>query len=379
MRQPHLLLFLLVGCNDDQPIKLDPISFPEGSEEEVGDVGSWLSMAPTADGKPAIAYYDRTYDALGFAVGTISSGAITWSREKVDSYPDEAGYNPGDAGKYTSLAIAADGTVWITYQDVSNGSVKYAKKSGDTWEVNIADSGDGPDYDGGYWVSMALDPSGNPVFVHYDQGKSYLTVGRWNGTGFTADTNIEGTDYTADTGGTTVSANVGEYAKIYIDTDGREYIAYYDRAWGALRLAVGGSSGYEIQTVDDDGDVGQWPDLVVDNGTVYLAYLDVTNQHLKYAVGSGGSFTTSTVDTSPYSGADTEIFLRDGNPTIIYFDGFNNDMKRATYNGSAWSTSTVGGSDGALGYHNEAVNAGGAYYAACYDYTHRNIWFAALD
>ena len=75
MRQPHLLLFLLVGCNDDQPIKLDPISFPEGSEEEVGDVGSWLSMAPTADGKPAIAYYDRTYDALGFAVGTISSGA----------------------------------------------------------------------------------------------------------------------------------------------------------------------------------------------------------------------------------------------------------------------------------------------------------------
>ena len=109
------------------------------------DIGSWLSMKPMPDGTIAIAYYDRTWDALAFAIGTLANGGISWAPEQVDSYPAENGLNPGDAGKYASLAVAQDGTAWIGYQDTSNGNLKYARRdpSNAAWTVGLADTGGG--------------------------------------------------------------------------------------------------------------------------------------------------------------------------------------------------------------------------------------------
>lgn len=371
------------GCSDNElnPTGGDDDLDHDGSTEDPHDIGAWLSMEPTPDGKPAVAYYDRTKDALGFAIGTIADGGVTWKQEEVDSYPNEEGLNPGDAGKYASLAIASDGTAWIAYQDTTNGSLKYARRdTAGAWTTGIADVGGGPDSDAGYWASIALDASGNPVVAHYDHGKGDLRVARWNGTAFTGAVVYDGEDYApADTGAATVPGDAGEYAKLLIAPDGTEYVAFYDRARGALRLAVGGPSGYAVEIVDDSADVGQWPDLLLEGGTLSIAYHDATNQDLKLATGSPGDFSLETLDTGDYVGADSAIYgTGGGDVAVLYFDGVNNDMKLARERDSAWISETVTGTGAATGFHNETIEIDGTRYAACYDYTARTIWFSAL-
>lgn len=388
MRVSALLLaalapLALTGCKGETDDK-DPAG-PVGEDTEPPadphDIGAWLSMRTMPDGRPAVAFYDRTSDALGFAIGTIAGGDVTWATEEVDSYPDTNGLNPGDAGKYASMQVASDGTVWVVYQDTSNGTLKYAKRdTAGAWTTGIADVGGGPSSDAGYWASLALDASGNPVAVHYDKGKASLRVARWGGTSFSGAVAYEGTDYApTDTAEAAADGNAGEYAKIAIASDGTEYVAFYDRAWGALRLASGNASGYAVEIVDEAGDVGQWPDLLVDGTNVSIAYHDVTNQDLKLAQGRpGGAWTLTTLDTGDHVGADAAIYAAGTDPGVFYFDGANNDLKVARKSGGSWALETVGGSGVAIGYHNETVSIGGTRYVASYDYTNRTIWFSAL-
>ncbi|MDP2304902.1 MAG: hypothetical protein Q8P18_02620 [Pseudomonadota bacterium] len=379
-----LVAFTLPGCNGcrkEPPADDDTDPIGVDAEPDPHDIGSWLSMRVMPDGRPAISFYDRTSDALGFAIGTLNDGVVSWSIEQVDSYPDATGLNPGDAGKYSSMAVASDGTVWVVYQDTSNGVLKYAKreKTG-AWTIGNADTGGGPSYDSGYWASVAIDPAGNPVAAHYDAAKGSLRVARWTGTAFTAAVVYEGTDYAStDTAVESVSGNAGEYARIAIASDGTEYIAFYDRAWGALRLASGNVGGYSIEVVDDTSDVGQWPDVMVDGASVAIAYHDVSNQDLKLAKGrAGGPWNVETVDSGDHVGADSAIYGTGSEPGIVYFDGANNDMKLARMSGASWALETVGTAGAAVGYHNETVEIDGTRYVASYDYTNRTVWFSAL-
>jgi hypothetical protein len=369
------------GCNDHTITKDPDGPVSDGPVENTNDIGSWLSMRLMPDGRPAIAYYDRTQDALGFAIGTLKDGAVTWAYEEADSYPDENGLNPGNAGKYASMVVAPDGVVWVAYQDTSNGYMKYAKRdTTGVWTVGLADLGGGAAPDCGYWTSIALDASGNPVIAHYDHATGNLRVARWNGSAFTGTVAYEGTNYeAADTASTSAEGDAGEYAKMVVTDDGTEYIAFYDRAWGALRLLSGNSGGYSSEVVDDDGNVGGWPDMYVDGANVTIAYEDVGNGQLKLATGRvGGPWTVETVDSSPHVGADTVVWADGSNPAIAYFDGKNNDLKLARKSGGAWAAETVGTEGAAIGYHNESVEIDGTRYLACYDYTKRTLWFSAL-
>lgn len=372
---PAFTLQACKGCADEEQKDTNPQG-TDDPEADVGDVGSWLSMRTMSDGSPAIAYYDRTQDALGFAIGSIGSdGTATWSREQVDSYPDENGLNPGDSGKYASMAIASDGTVWIAYQDSSHTKLRYAKRdAANSWTVGDADSSASDD--AGYWTSIVFDSSGNPVIAHYDKGEGSLRVATWNGSAFTSEVVYDGQDG-VDTAGATVAGNAGEYAKLLSD-GGTLYLAFYDHTQGALRLATKSGSSWNVEVVDDEGDVGAWPDLVMDGGKLLVAYQDVGAQHLKFAKGSPGSFTTEVVDSSDHVGADTALFVDGSTYGILYYDGANNDLKEATGSPGSWSTRKVAGDDAALGFHNETVSTGGKRYAACYDYTNRGLWFQAL-
>ena len=337
-------------------------------------------MKATSDGKPAIAYYDRTSDALGYAVGTVSGTTVTWARESVDSYPDEDVLNPGDAGKYASMAVAADGTTWIAYQDTSNGTLKNATKpKGGEWTTGLADSGGGPHSDAGYWASIALDTSNNSVISHYDAGELNLRVARWNGAAFSGDIAVVGSPYVpADTATSTIDAQTGEYSKLLIGSDGKEYLAFYDRAQTSLMLATGSGSSWSVETVDDAADVGQWPDLAMDAGTLYISYHDVGNQDLKLAQGTPGSFTFATLDSGDMTGADSAIVVSGGTAHIVYQDARHNDIMQAKPSSGSFTYAKLDGDAGALGFFNELITISGTTYAACYDYTARSVWFGSL-
>lgn len=381
-----LLLPTQVGCkgcaSDTQIVPKDTLDTgtPTPPEEEVWDHdwGQWLSMAVLQDGSPAIAYYDRTKGALGFAIADTSGAEVAWTREEADGYTNDEGLDVGDRGKYASMAVAQDGTVWVAYQDLSLEALRWARRdpATRTWENNTADGGGEPSGNAGYFASLAIDATSSPVVAHHDEAMGQLRLSRWNGTAFTSLVLDEG-EATTDEAGEAVEADVGEFASLTIQ-DGVEYVAYYDRALGNLKLAWGTAGNMTIEVVDQEGDVGQWPDVIVSEGQLWIAYHDVANQDLKLAHGAPGNWTIETVDSGEFVGADTALFLNGTQPAIAYFDGRNNDMKLATLVGDAWQIETLAGADGALGFHNEVVETGGSYFLACYDYTNRTVWFDQL-
>jgi hypothetical protein len=370
------------GCSDTNLVAREPVLVNDDEVAEFDhDWGSWLSMAVNADGAPIVSYYDKTKGALGFATASFDDdGAVSWAHEEVDGYADESGLDSGDRGKYTSMAVAADGGIWIAYQDVQNKTLRWANRGADgIWVSGMADSGAGTSPDAGHWASLALDGSGYPIISHYDAAKGTLRVAHYDaGTAsFNAVVVDEGVAPVSDTG-EALEADVGMYPSVAV-VSGIEYISYYDVANGDLKLAWGGPSSYSIETVASEGDVGQWTNLVVDDGEIHVAYHDVTNQDLMYAVGEPGAWLIEAVDSADHVGADTHLRVVNGVPNIAYFDGRNNDMKSAMLSGESWSARTVTNDPGALGFHNEVVVASGITYAACYDYTNRTLWFSTLD
>ncbi len=345
------------------------------------DWGQWLSLAAMPDGTPALSYYDNTRGALGFALATVDGDSVEWTHEEVDGYVNEEGLDVGDRGKYSSMAIADTGAVWIAYYDVINQTLRYALRSSDdeTWTSGLADAGGGATPNAGLFASIALDGSGQPVIAHHDEGKGELRVVRWKGAAFEGETVDEGEDVAGDSGTDDIEADVGEFAAVAVGDDGTTYVAYYDRALGDLKLAHGTEGDWSVEVVASTGDVGQWPDLMVDGSTIHIAFHDVENQDLLYASGSPGSWTVEPVDQGNLVGADTAIFQGAQGLSILYFDGYENDMKRATRSGDAWAIETITGADAAHGFHNEALVTDGGSFAACYDYTSRNVWFSAVD
>ena len=368
------------GCKSDTNLIVQDQPDTTVPETWTNDWGAWLSMGVMPDGAPAVGYYDKTKGAMGFALGAIQEdGSVTWTHEEVDGYA-EGGMDTGDRGKYASMAVASDGTVWMAGYDVGNGALRYARRdTAGVWTNNVADGGSGAAPDTGWFASIALDADENPVIANYDVANKTLRIVHGDKTTLSFSPSVvdEGDAVTPDTG-EPLEADVGQFAKLRI-VDGVEYIAYYDAAAGDLKLARGTTGAYSVEVVDSDGDVGQWPDVLVEDGKITIAYQDMGNLDLKVASGKPGSWSIETVDEGEYAGADSALF-RDGTTlSVLYFDGQNNDMKLAQQTGGGWTTETVAGDGLALGFHNEVISTGGHTWAGCYDYTNGTLWFEALN
>ena len=371
------------GCNNSKPIDTgsienDPIPF-------TNNWGQWMDMGQLSDGSAAISYYDSTQGAVGLAVGRNDNS--TWLHQGIDGYPNEQGLDEGDRGKYTALAVADDGQVWVVYYDVGLRTLRYGSKKVDTespqdgdWTVGVADTGSGGTPDAGLYPAISLDSLSNPVISHYDNFRNTLRTVHWDGASFSAEVVDEGTDGT-DQAGETVDANVGEFSAIAIDQD-VEYITYYDRANGALKMAWGTAGAYTIETVDsgletilnedgttteNDSDVGQWTSIAVSDGLFYIAYQDATNNAVKLASGRPGNWTFEVVDSGNLIGADTAIAIREGNIFVGYQDGYTQDLKLAVRQGDSWSRSSVL-TEGAVGFHNNLMIDASGLYISSYDF-----------
>ena len=174
--------------------------------DTAGDVGRFTSVANSGNNQTRISYYSDTQRQLVFA----RQQGINWVREN----PDPA----IDAGIHTSLVLSGD-VPTIAYLDSAGGRVKRAVKPAG-WVLDTADnSGTG----GGY-VSLALDPTGQPVVSFFDRVNGDLRVSR----------RVGGTWVTeaVDTVGT-----VGMYTSCRVSADSIIYVAYYDQTRGWLKLA----------------------------------------------------------------------------------------------------------------------------------------------
>ncbi len=373
-----LPVLIAAGCSCNQDY-----SFPKAnavSYDPPENFGAWLSMDTTPDGNGiTMAYYDIADGALGFAVGTPQSdGTVVWAHEPVDGYKGDDGLDRYNRGKYASMKVAVDGTVWVAYHDVDQGGLYVSQRTagpGSWTEPEKVDIGGGFAPSAGQWASLALDSDNNPVIAHHDGGTGTLRVTRYDGSDWSSIEAWTGDDLNGvgDTGEPfTIDSNVGTYARLII-YEGTEYIAFYDATFKTLNLLEGVGGAYTHTVVDQTGDTGQWPSMWTDGSELKIAYHDVGNQDLVIASRTAGVWSRETVDAGAYRGADSEVFVKDGVTGVLYFDGFNNDQILATNDG-AWTLQTVGGEDAAIGFHNEVVEINGVLWLASYDYTNQTLF-----
>ncbi|MCA9494350.1 MAG: hypothetical protein KC621_30700 [Myxococcales bacterium] len=342
------------------------VDFPEVDDHSVDPplaMGQWMSLDRSPDGTQlTMSYYDGSRTALGFAVGTpLGDGTVRWAHERVDAYPESNGLDTGARGKYTSQKTAPDGTVWISYWDEDWGKLRVAHRLAPaTWEAVDVDTG------GGLWTSLAIGDNGQPFIVHCTDDGS-VRLSRYDGSTWSTSTIF--------TSSATAYQEASVVTTAALVSGGHEYVAFADRASGALHLMT---DGVDDLVVGSGG--GEWPSIAVDGTTVYVAFYDATREDLVVAEKGQGDETwkRTSVDEGKLRGADTAIYVDGGEPVVVYFDGFENDQRIARRAGNAWSTDRLAGDGLAAGFHNEVVFVADHWWAGSFDYTNQTATITQL-
>lgn len=271
-----------------------------------GDVGQFSAIALDTAGNPRVSYLNATSADLKVAsyVGTGGSGCATtaWSCVTVQS--------TGAFGQHTSIAVDAANVVWVSFVEQTNGDlyVAHTVASGgtcnaSTWSCDILETANSV----GWFNAIALAPDGTPWVSYAQDSAGELKVAhRVAGTGC---------DDSAWTCETVKSAGdwVGDTTSIAFDPGGHAEIAYWDdtnRNLGLARQVGTGGTGcataaWQCTAIDSSVAVtGVHPSLAFGpTGTAFISYQDTTNNDLRFATLHRGGEITIAPGTAGTNGA----------------------------------------------------------------------------
>ena len=211
----------------------------------------------------------------------------------------------------------------------------------------------------GTYSSIAVDSTGRPFISYYDATGNNLKFAWRHPT-------LETWSYEYVDG----PDSVGAFSSLALDSSGNPHISYYDATNGDLKIGAKFQTDWLFVVVDSIGDVGAFSSLALDSiGNIYISYYDASNESLKYAVAIFGSWSIETVDSDGDVGSYSSLALdSSGYPCISYYNSTGGDLKFARWTGSSWSIETVD-SDGDVGsYSSLALDSSDnphiSYYAS---------------
>lgn len=280
----------------------------------------------------------------------------SWNIETVDS--------DGDVGQYTSLALDNNGRPHISYMfkhDSSLSDLKYARWTGDSWQIQTVDTGSV-----GAYSSLALDVNGLPHIGYVGNGLRYA--------------HFDGATWITDT----VRSSNCYYISLELDGSGRPHISCSGGLTNfSLIYAYFNGSQWSIQTVESGlGLFGGHSSLALDaTGRPHISYWDFgDDRDLKYARFSGTSWIIERVDTVGDVGWSPSLALdAAGHPHIAYASSVG--LKYAYYDGTTWHlekvTSASVGDGIEPGYIYLALDSGGRPHISYYAYS--RLYYARFD
>ena len=234
-------------------------------------------------------------------------------------------------GETTSLALETGGQPHISYQD--QGFLYHAYRDAGGWHTQRLDYG-------GSHQSLALSQDGR-AHISYNSGSGDNDLKY----ALQAENTLAWSYVTVESEGTT-----GWATALAVASDGFAHIRYYkviaqgdDYINGELRYAYLDASGWHVEVVDHEGDVGEYAALAIDaQGAAHLSFFDSTFGDLKAASQESSGWITHTVDSAGTVGLWTSLALDgDAYPHISYFDATRSDLKYAYQDASGWYTQTI--------------------------------------
>jgi hypothetical protein len=124
------------------------------------------------------------------------------------------------------------------------------------------------------------------------------------------------------------SANVGQYTSLALDSSGRPHISYQNNG---LKYARHDGASWRIETVDAGFGMGWYSSLVLDElGLPHISYYDQDQHHLKYAWYDSQNWHVETVDSTGLVGLHTSMAVDEqGRARISYYESSNQELKHA--------------------------------------------------
>ena len=290
-------------------------------------VGEHSSLALASNDALSISYYDAMNQDLKFAACTANciTDSPTWTSIVLDA--------TGDVGKFSSLKFDSLDNPHISYYDATAGDLRYAFFDIDSteWKIAVVDS----EGDVGWYTSLVIFNDA-PRIAYYDRTNGMVKFAYCD----------EDCDDSAEWSFITVAATgdiptpVERAISLVLDSDGNPLIAFYD-------VDGGNNVGYIVctqnctlpvtSTADDSpNDVGQYPSLILDqDGKPIISYYDASSQNLKLVgcIESCASVLLTwsepgEVDSGGNSGLFNSLVLdADGFLRIAYYDLASDALK----------------------------------------------------
>ena len=297
------------------------------------EVGPWTSLTLDGSGYPHISYrtsHPSPYEDPTSKIKYAYQDGTGWHTETVDT---GLRYSYGGV---SSLALDRNGQPHISYsmddpRPNTTSHVRYAFRDETGWHIEAV--GDGS----AQYPSLALDQKGYPHIGYGagwpDEGLKYAYQ---DATGWHIDTvDSEGEAYSG-------------YTSLVLDASGYPHISYYDGTSDDLKYAHQDPAGWHIDTVDSEGDVGTYSSLGLDgSGHPHISYYycgtsvdygRCTVGDLKYAHRDASGWHIETVDSEGEVGRYATSLALDEreHPHISYHDNTWGDLKYAVYYVAPW-------------------------------------------
>lgn len=313
----------------------------------------FTSLAIAPDGTPYVAFQD------GYNSGKVTVNKFTGS----DWYPvGNAGFSAGQAD-FVSLAFSPAGIPYVAFQDYGNSNKAIVRKYNQTLDIWDEVGSSGASAGQADYISLAFANDGTPHVAFVDYENPTITVKKFTGSTWV---NLGSTGLPGD----------AAFISLAFSSDGIANLAYSD--WSTTSKATvskyTGSEWVAVGAPEFSSSVVNSTSLAFSpNGIPYVAYRDDGNTSkatvMKYSTNGWESVGIPQGVSSGGADLTSLAFAPDGNPCVAYQDWANgNKATVMKFNGSSWSNvGSTGFSAGRADYTSLAFSSDGTPYIAFVD------------